>query len=38
MEREVDLGLGVYLALVQAGVPSAGVGEVKSPGVARPLK
>ena len=31
MEREVDLGLGVDLTLVQAGVPLAGVGEVKTP-------
>ena len=38
MEREVDLGLGVYLTLVEAGVPLARVGEVKTPGVARPLQ
>ena len=34
----MDLGLGVNLTLVQACVPLAGVGEVKTPGVARPLK
>ena len=38
MEREVDLGLCVNLALVKAGVPPARVGEVKTPGVARPLQ
>ena len=38
MEREVDLGLGVDLTLVQAGVPLAGVGKVKTPGAARPLQ
>ena len=37
MEGEVNLGLGVNLTLVQASVPSAGVGEVKIPGVTRPL-
>ena len=37
MEWEVNLGLCVNLALVQAGVLLAGVGQVKSPGVARPL-
>ena len=38
MEREVDLRLGVDLTLVQTSVPLAGVGKVKTPGVARPLQ
>ena len=34
----MDLGLGVNLTLVEAGVPLARIGEVKTPGVARPLQ
>ena len=38
MEREVNLWLRIDLTFVQTGVLLAGVGEVKTPGVARPLK